>query len=41
MISRYFKANNILVPEEFGFRKGIPTKNAAFKLTDCILKSHN
>jgi hypothetical protein len=34
-------ANNILVPEQFGFRKGISTENAAFKLTDCILKSLN
>jgi hypothetical protein len=37
-ISHYLKANNILVPEQFGFRKGISTKNAAFKLTHCILK---
>jgi hypothetical protein len=40
-ISHYFKANNILVSEQFGFRKGISTENAAFKLTDCILKSLN
>jgi hypothetical protein len=33
-ISHYLKANNILVPEQFGFRKGIFTENAAFKLTD-------
>jgi len=24
-----------------GFRKGIPTENAAFRQTDCILKSIN
>jgi hypothetical protein len=40
-ISHYLKANNILVPEQFGCRKGISTKNAAFELTDCILKSLN
>jgi hypothetical protein len=40
-ISHYLKSNNILVPEQFGFRKGISTENAALKLTDCILKSHN
>jgi hypothetical protein len=37
--SHCLRDNNILAPEQFGFRKGISTKNAAFKLTDCILKS--
>jgi hypothetical protein len=37
-ISHYLKANNILVPEQFDFRKGISTENAPFKLTDCTLK---
>jgi hypothetical protein len=32
---------DILVPEEFGFRKGTSTENAAFKLTDSISKSIN
>jgi hypothetical protein len=40
-ISHYLKANNILVPEQFGFRIGISTENVAFILTDCILKSLN
>jgi hypothetical protein len=40
-ISHNLKANNILAPEQFGFRKGIYTENAAFKLTDCILKAVN
>jgi hypothetical protein len=40
-ISHYLKATNILVPQESGFKKGICTKNTAFKLTDCILKSLN
>jgi hypothetical protein len=33
--------NNILVPEQFGFRQGKSTDNAAFKLTNSILKSIN
>jgi hypothetical protein len=33
--------NNILVPEQFGFRKGISTENATFKLTYNVLKSLN
>jgi hypothetical protein len=40
-LSHYFQANNILVPEQFGFRKGISPENAAFKLTDSALKSLN
>jgi hypothetical protein len=35
------QTNNILVPEQFGFRKGISTENATFKLTDSVLKSLN
>jgi hypothetical protein len=35
------KANNILALDQFGFRNGISTENAAFILTDCILKSLN
>jgi hypothetical protein len=31
----------MIVPEQFGFRKGISTENAAFKLTDSVLKSFN
>jgi hypothetical protein len=40
-LSHYLQANNILVPEQFGSRKGISTENAAFKLTDSVLKSLN
>jgi hypothetical protein len=40
-LSHYLQTNNILVPEQFGFRKGISTENAAFKLTDGVLKSLN
>jgi hypothetical protein len=33
--------NNILVPEHFGFRKGVSPEHAALKLTDSVLKSVN
>jgi hypothetical protein len=33
--------NNILVSEQYDFRRGIPTENAAFKLTDSIWKFIN
>jgi hypothetical protein len=32
-LSHYLQTNNILLPEQFSFRKGISTENAAFKLT--------
>jgi hypothetical protein len=31
--------NDILVPEKFGFKKGISTEDEAFKLSDKVLKS--
>jgi hypothetical protein len=37
-LSHHMHINNILVPEQFGFRKGTSTENAAFKLTDNVLK---
>jgi hypothetical protein len=40
-LNHYFQANNILVAKQFGFRKGVYTENAAFKLMDTILKSVN
>jgi hypothetical protein len=40
-LRHYLQTNNTLVPEQFGFRKGIATENAAFKLTDSVLKSIN
>jgi hypothetical protein len=33
--------NDILVSEQFGFRQGKSTDNAAFKLTNSVLKSIN
>jgi hypothetical protein len=32
--SQHQHTNNISIPEGHGFRKGIPTENAAFRLTD-------
>jgi hypothetical protein len=41
-LHHYLQTNNILlVPEQYGFRKGILTENAAIKLTDSVLKSIN
>jgi hypothetical protein len=40
-LSYYLQTNNILVPEQFGFRKGISTENAAFNPTDSALKAIN
>jgi hypothetical protein len=40
-LNHYFQTNNILVPEESGFRKGISIENAAFKLINNVLKTIN
>jgi hypothetical protein len=40
-LNHYLQTNNVLVPEQSGFRKGISTENAAFKLTDSVFKSIN
>jgi hypothetical protein len=40
-LSHHMHTNNILVPEHFGFRQGKTTNNAAFKLTNCVIKSIN
>jgi hypothetical protein len=37
-INQYMLYNNILVPEQYVFRKCISTEDAAFKLTDSVLK---
>jgi len=39
--SRHLHTNNILVTEQYGFRKGISTENPAFRLTGSIFKSIN
>jgi hypothetical protein len=41
IVSHYLQTNSILVPEECSFRKGMSTENAAFKLTDSVLKCIN
>jgi hypothetical protein len=33
--------NNVLVPEQFGFKQGKSTDNALFKLPDSVLKAFN
>jgi hypothetical protein len=38
-INQHMHCNNIMVPEQYDFRKGISTEDAAFKLTDSVLKS--
>jgi hypothetical protein len=40
-LCHYLQNNNILVPEQFGFRKRMPIEDAAFKLTDCVSKPIN
>ena len=40
-LSQHLHTNNILVPEQFGFRKGLSTDTAACKLIDTVFKSLN
>jgi hypothetical protein len=40
-LSHYLQNNNILVPEQFGFRKWMFIEDAAFKLTESVSKSLN
>jgi hypothetical protein len=40
-LNHYLQTNNILYPEQFGFRKGIFTENSACKLRDSVLKFIN
>jgi hypothetical protein len=40
-LSHHMHTNNILVPEQSGFRKGVSTEDAVFKLTDNVLRSIN
>ena len=39
--SHHPHTNNIMVREEYGFRKGILTENPAFRLTDRVLQTNN
>jgi hypothetical protein len=38
-LSHHLQTNNILVLEQHGFKKGISTENAVFRLTDSVFKS--
>jgi len=40
-LSHHLHTNNILVTEQYGFRKGLSTKDAAFGLTDGVFHSIN
>jgi Notch-like protein len=40
-LNQHLHANNILVPEQHGFRKSISTEDAAFRLTDGVFKYLN
>jgi hypothetical protein len=40
-LSQHLCINSILVPEQFGLRKGIFTENAAYMLTTGVFKSLN
>jgi hypothetical protein len=40
-LSQHLHTNTVLVTEQHGFRKGLSTGNAAFRITDSVLKSIN
>jgi len=40
-LGQHLHTNNILVTEQYGFRKGISTEDAAFRLTDSVFKPVN
>ena len=40
-LSQHLHTNNILVILQYGFRKGMSTKDAAFRLTDSLSKFIN
>jgi hypothetical protein len=40
-LSQQLHTNNILVTEQYSFREGISTEDAAFRLTDSVFKSIN
>jgi hypothetical protein len=40
-LSHHIHINNILVPEHCGFKQGKSTDDAAFKLTNSVLKPIN
>jgi hypothetical protein len=40
-LSQHLHTNNVLVTEQYGFRKGLSSENDAFRLTDSVIKSIN
>ena len=40
-LSQHLNTDNILVTEQYGFKKGISNKDAAYRLTDSVLKTTN
>jgi hypothetical protein len=40
-LNHYLQTNNILIPEQSGFKKGTSTENATIKLTSKSKKSKN
>jgi hypothetical protein len=40
-LNQHLQANNVLAPEQFGFRKGITIEQAVFTLTNNILTALN
>ena len=40
-LSQHLQTNYILAPEQYAFRKGKSTEDAAFRLPDSVLKSLN
>ena len=40
-LNQHLYTNNILVPEQYAFRKVMSTEDAAFRLTDSVLKALN
>jgi phage tail protein X len=40
-LNQHLKANNVLAPEQFGFRTGITFEKAIFTLTDNVLSAFN
>ena len=40
-LNQHLYTNNIMVAEQYAFRKGMSTEDAAFRLTDSVLKALN
>jgi len=38
-LNQHVNTNNILIAERYGFRKGISTEDAAFRMTEGVFKS--